>query len=224
MGAVGADGARPRRAEIDAGKFSSLRIAVRRSDKDNGRRQEFGPPDRRVEVCWPVGIADERTTPSDGRLPPWRILPGWRLRRYAQALADSLHGIRDCASRIPRRVLRDRVPSRRRPRSASANPLFLACVTFPLPRPCKADWGHHSGGGVVSLVLGDRMRDARRRGHSVRQFGALWRFSCQNSVIIVGADAGDCGSPPASSSAPARDDCHGRCGRVRVRDLDPGRR
>jgi hypothetical protein len=28
-----------------------------------------------VEVCWPVGIADERTTPSDGRLPPWRILP-----------------------------------------------------------------------------------------------------------------------------------------------------
>jgi hypothetical protein len=75
MGAVDADGARPRRAEIDRSEFSSLRIAVRRSDKDNGRRQEFGPPDRRVEICWPVGIADERTTPSDGRLPPWRILP-----------------------------------------------------------------------------------------------------------------------------------------------------
>ena len=73
MGAVGADGARPRRAEIDAGKFSSLRIAVRRSDKDNGRRQEIGPPDRRVEVCWPVGIADERTTPSDGRFPSWPL-------------------------------------------------------------------------------------------------------------------------------------------------------
>jgi hypothetical protein len=26
-----------------------------------------------VEVCWPVGIADERTTPSDGRLPPWPL-------------------------------------------------------------------------------------------------------------------------------------------------------
>jgi hypothetical protein len=26
-----------------------------------------------VEVCWPVGIVDERTTPSDGRLPPWRL-------------------------------------------------------------------------------------------------------------------------------------------------------
>jgi hypothetical protein len=24
-----------------------------------------------VEVCWPVGIADERTTPSDGRFPSW---------------------------------------------------------------------------------------------------------------------------------------------------------
>jgi hypothetical protein len=73
MGAVVADGARPRRAEIDAGKFSSLRIAVRRSDKDNSGRQKFGPPDRRVEVCWPVGIADEKTTPSDGRLPPWPL-------------------------------------------------------------------------------------------------------------------------------------------------------
>jgi hypothetical protein len=73
MGAVGADSARPRRAEIDAGKFSSLGIAIRRSDKDNGGRQEIGPPDRLVEVCWPVGIADERTTPSDGRLPPWPL-------------------------------------------------------------------------------------------------------------------------------------------------------
>ena len=70
MGAVGADGARPRQAEIDTGEFPSLGIAIRRSDKDNGRRQKFGAPDRRVEVCWPVGIADERTTPSDGKLPP----------------------------------------------------------------------------------------------------------------------------------------------------------
>jgi hypothetical protein len=52
MIAVGVDGARPR-YEIDPGKFSSLRIAVRRSDKDNGRRQEFGPPYRRVEVRHP---------------------------------------------------------------------------------------------------------------------------------------------------------------------------
>jgi len=73
MGAVGADSARARQAEIDVGKFSSLGIAVRRSDKDNGGRQEFGPPDRRVEVCRPVGIADERTTPSDGRLPSWPL-------------------------------------------------------------------------------------------------------------------------------------------------------
>ena len=55
----------------------------------------------------------------------------------------------------------------------------------------------------------------------------IWRalaLSCQNSGVIVGADAKDCGSPPASSSALARDDCHGRYGRVPVRDRDPGRR
>jgi hypothetical protein len=69
-----------------------------------------------------------------------------------------------------------------------------------------------------------RGSNARRRGYLVRQFGALSRFSCQNSGVIVGADAKDCGSPPASSSAPARDDCHGPCGRVPVRDLDPRRR
>jgi hypothetical protein len=69
--AIGVNGARPRRSEIDPGEFSSLGIAIRRSDKDNGGRQEFGSPDRRVEVCWPVGIADERTTPSDGRFPSW---------------------------------------------------------------------------------------------------------------------------------------------------------
>ena len=97
-----------------------------------------------------------------------------------------------------------------------------ACL--PPSKALQGRFGHHSGGGVVPLVLGDRMRDARRRGYSVRQFGALWRFSCQNSGVIVGADAGDRGSPPASSSAPARDDCHGRCGRVPVRDLDPRRR
>ena len=75
MVAVGADGARPRRSEIDPGKFSSLGIAIRRSDKDNGGRQKLGPPDRREEVCWPVGIADERTTPSDGRCPSWPLPP-----------------------------------------------------------------------------------------------------------------------------------------------------
>ena len=95
---------------------------------------------------------------------------------------------------------------------------------LPPPRACKGRFGHHSRGRVVPVVLGDRMRDARRRGYAVRQFGALWRFSCQNSGVIVGADAGDRGSPPASSSVPARDDCHGRRGRVPVRDLDPRRR
>src|SRR5580658_10529868 len=139
MAAVGVDGARPR-WEIDPGEFPSLGIAIRRSDKDNGRRQKFGAPDRRVEVCWPVGIADERTTPSDGRLPPWPLPRWWRLWRCAQALADSLLGIRDCASRIPKRVLRDRDPSMRRLRSASASPTFLARVTSP-SRPCKADSG-----------------------------------------------------------------------------------
>ena len=55
----------------------------------------------------------------------------------------------------------------------------------------------------------------------------IWRalaFLCQNIGVIVGADAGDRGSPPASSSAPARGDCHERCGRDPVRDPDPGRR
>ena len=77
---------------------------------------------------------------------------------------------------------------------------------------------------MVPLVLEDRMRDARRQ----RLFGStIWRgraFACQNNGVIVGEDAGDRGSPPASSSAPGRDDCHGRCGRVPVRDPDPGRR
>jgi hypothetical protein len=72
---VGANGSRPRRSEIDRGEFSSFRIAIRRRDKDNGGRQKFGTPDRRVEVCWPVGIADERTTPSDGRFAPWPLPP-----------------------------------------------------------------------------------------------------------------------------------------------------
>jgi hypothetical protein len=111
----------------------------------------------------------------------------------------------------------------------------VACIRRPPVRrswhaslsPSKAlqgRFGHHSGEGVVPLVLGDRMRDARRRGYSVRHFGALWRFSSQNSGVIVGAEAKDCGSPPASSSAPARDDCRGRRGRVPVRDRGPGRR
>ena len=138
MIAVGVDGARSR-CEIDPGEFSRLGIAIRRSDKNNGGRQKFGTPDRRVEVCWPVGIADERTTPSDGRLPRWPLPRLWRLRRCAQALADSLPGIRDCASRIPTRVRHDRDPSRRRLRSASASPSFLARVTSPSKGPTKAD-------------------------------------------------------------------------------------
>ena len=71
-------------------------------------------------------------------------------------------------------------------------------------------------------------RGSKARCAKARPFGStIWRalaFSCQNSVIIVGADSADCGSPPASSNAPARDDCHGPCGRVPVRDPDPGRR
>jgi hypothetical protein len=171
MGAIDADGARPRRPEIDAAKFSSLRIAVRRSDKDNGRRQEFGPPDRRVEVCWPVGIEDERTTPSDGRLPRWPLPRLWRLRRCAQALADSLPGIRDCASRIPRRVLRDRVPSRRRLRSASASPSFLARVTSPSKapqRPIRASFWRRRGPASP--------RGSNARCAEARRFGStIWR-------------------------------------------------
>jgi len=222
MGAVGVDGARLR-WEIDPGEFSSFGIAIRRSDKDNGRRQKFGTPDRRVEICWPVGIADERTTPSDGRLPPWPLPRWWRLWRCAQALADSPLGIPDCASRIPKRVLRDRVPSRHRPHPASANPLCLACVVFPLQGPAKA----------IRASFWRRRGPASPRGSNARCAEArlvgstIWRalaFSCQNSGVIVGADAGDRGSPPASSSGPARDDCHARCGRVPVRDLDPGRR
>ena len=71
-------------------------------------------------------------------------------------------------------------------------------------------------------------RGSNARCAEARLLGStIWRalaFSCQNSGVIVGADAGDRGSPPASSSGPARDDCHARCGRVPVRDLDPGRR
>src|ERR1700733_15477606 len=47
---------------------------------------------------------------------------------------------------------------------------------LPPSKALQGRFGHHSGGGVVPLVLGDRMRDARRHGYTVRQFGALWRF------------------------------------------------
>ena len=96
MGAVCADGARPRRAEIDAGKFSSLRIAVRRSDKDNGGWQMFGPPDRRVEVCWPVSEAlrpgPPRCAPKRGKCRAAKIMGGAgaicdRLRCWGRAFA-----------------------------------------------------------------------------------------------------------------------------------------
>lgn len=73
VGVVGADGARARQSEINRGEFSGPGIAIRRRDKNNSGRQKFGTPDRRVEVCWPVGIADERTTPSDGRFPSWPL-------------------------------------------------------------------------------------------------------------------------------------------------------
>jgi len=75
MVAIGSVDARECWLEVNRGKFPSLGIAVRRSDKNNGGRQELGPPDRRAEACWLVGIADERTTPSDGKFPSWRLPP-----------------------------------------------------------------------------------------------------------------------------------------------------
>ena len=42
---------------------------------------------------------------------------------------------------FPSEFLRDRVPSRHRPRSASASPSFLARVTSPSKGPAKADSG-----------------------------------------------------------------------------------
>ena len=86
---------------------------------------------------------------------------------------------------------------------------------------------------AIRPVFWRRRGPASPRGSNARcaragLFGStIWRglaFARQNSGVIVGADAGGCGSLPGSSSAPARDDCHGRCARVPVRDLDPGRR
>src|SRR5271166_4839523 len=144
-------------------------------DKNDGRRYQLGPPDRRALVRWQVGIAGERIPPSDVKTLSLRPLRRSRPRRCAARSVGSLRGSRDCASGTPTQGPRDRAPAMRRPHVATASPSSLACVASTFQGPAWGESVKYSDGTIEALALECRAGDARRRVHLVRKFGEVWR-------------------------------------------------
>ncbi len=153
-------------------------------DKNDGRRYQLGPPDRRALVCRQVGIAGERIPPSDGKTPSWRPLRRSRPRRCAARFVGSPRGSRDCASETPRQGPRDRAQATRRPHVATASPSSLACVASTFQGPARGESVKYSDGTIEALALECRAGDARKRIHLVRKFGDVWRLRVETMASM----------------------------------------